>query len=97
MAVGLVIDWWMTERFEDQLVSQMHHYLDDLERTLLDGSGQNDGAGQNGGTENLDKQKPDGRFESHVGLRQALPRFCRQLRSAYRDRFFQQIVLGDTP
>lgn len=86
LAVGLVIDWWMTERFETQLVTQMQTYLDDLERTLLDGSV----------IEASQASSPTGEPQG-AGLRQALPRFCEQLRSAYRDRFFEQIVLGDSP
>lgn len=35
--------------------------------------------------------------EQTVGLEIALPRLCDQLTQAYRDRFFEQIVDGDTP
>jgi hypothetical protein len=92
LAVGLVIDWWMTERFESQLVSQMHAYLDDLERTLLDGAAKTDAV-------LTDHPQATGRCSEcdPGGLRHALPSFCQQLRSAYRDRFFEQIVLGDVP
>ncbi|MCA9140573.1 MAG: hypothetical protein KDB00_27565 [Planctomycetales bacterium] len=81
LAIGLVIDWWMTEKFEAELSRQMHVYLYDLESTLISGGKGSDGAGSHGSP----------------GLEAALPGLCGQLREAYRDRFYQQIVDGESP
>lgn len=85
LAVGLIIDWWMTERFEAELSGQMHTYLDDLRETLVAG-GNGNVSSENGNSENRS-----------IGLEIALPRLCDQLTHAYRDRFFEQIVDGDSP
>ena len=88
LAIGLVIDWWMTERFETELTGQMHVYLNDLEATLISG-----GASPVDATTN---QATDGAAGQRIGLQDALPNLCGQLRDAYRDRFYQQIVDGES-
>lgn len=88
LAVGLVIDWWMTERFEAELSGQLHQYLKDLETTLI-----------SGGTATGRATTPtqgDSMGVSEPGLTESLPRLCDQLREAYRDRFFHQIVDGES-
>jgi hypothetical protein len=88
LAIGLVIDWWMTERFEAELSRQLHLYLDDLESTLLDAGGSADA---------VTMLPAKTRFAPRgSGLQDALPRICDQLRDAYRDRFFYQIVDGES-
>ncbi|MCC9599593.1 hypothetical protein LOC67_03395 [Stieleria sp. JC731] len=79
LAVGLIIDWWMTEKFEAKLATQMHSYLDELEATLVAGSPAQDSPARNS--------------QSSQGLASALPKVCAQLNTAYRDRFFEAIVL----
>ncbi len=86
LAIGLVIDWWMTEQFETELTGQMHVYLNDLEAALISG-----GESGSAGTTN-----EKGAVESASGLKHALPQLCGQLRDAYRDRFYQQIVDGES-
>ncbi|TWU08293.1 hypothetical protein [Stieleria varia] len=81
LAVGLVIDWWMTERFEAELSSQMHGYLDDLNRALISGPD-----ASMAGSVKTDTPS--------VGLAVALPQLCDGLADAYRERFFEQIVSG---
>ncbi|MEO1618814.1 MAG: hypothetical protein AAFV88_23385 [Planctomycetota bacterium] len=78
LVVGLVIDWWMTERFEAKLRQKMHVYLDDLGSALLHGSP----------SDEMDPSRPSG------GLVQALPAVCDELEQAYRNRFFEQVVEG---
>ncbi|KAA5544561.1 hypothetical protein FYK55_09590 [Roseiconus nitratireducens] len=91
LAVGLVIDWWMTERFEAELREQMHGYLDALHATLIDGgNARTSSAGQS------DPAADRPAAGSGVGLSVALPRLCDQLSQAYRDRFFIQIVQGES-
>lgn len=88
LAIGLVIDWWMTERFEAELSRQMHVYLNDLRSTLI-----------SGGPPPVDATTPGpdaGGNQTSTGLQDALPQLCGQLREAYRDRFFQQIVDGES-
>lgn len=97
LAVGLVIDWWMTERFETELSLQMHTYLADLERALLDGRGGVDperGGQQVGSVRSGENGRTEDSRREDTGLRDALPRLCDQLQFAYRDRFFEKIVLG---
>jgi hypothetical protein len=38
IAVGAVIDWWMSERFEAKMTGQLNGFLDDLNRSLVDGT-----------------------------------------------------------
>ncbi|WP_143544086.1 hypothetical protein [Rhodopirellula sp. MGV] len=78
LAVGLIIDWWMTEKFEAKLTAQMHNYLNELEGALING-------------EHADRT--GGSSRSREGLATALPSVCEQLQWAYRDRFFEAIVL----
>jgi hypothetical protein len=40
LAVGAVIDWKMTDAFRDRLESELYTYLDELETTVLEGSGE---------------------------------------------------------
>lgn len=88
LAVGLVVDWWMTERFEAELSGQLHLYLDDLQATLISGG---TGTGESTTPNEVNLIRSDG-----SGLKKALPRICGQLREAYRDRFFHQIVDGES-
>jgi hypothetical protein len=37
LAVGAVVDWWVTDRFKTNLSEQMTAYLDNLERDLING------------------------------------------------------------
>ncbi|MGI9471286.1 MAG: hypothetical protein ACR2NZ_07145 [Rubripirellula sp.] len=78
LVIGLAIDWWMTERFEDELTLQMSDYLDTLEETILYGA--------------PSSQDSDS-TETTQGISDALPLVCDQLKLAYRERFFEQIVL----
>ncbi|MCO8124219.1 hypothetical protein NHH03_20925 [Stieleria sp. TO1_6] len=82
LAIGLVIDWWMTDRFEAELGGQLHTYLDDLQAALIAG---NEPKAQSGAAPLED-----------VGLAVALPRVCDQLAKSYRDRFYHQIVDGES-
>ena len=83
LAVGLVIDWWMTEQFESKLTEQLHLYLNDLQETLVSGGQASVADGEH--------------YQGYsVGLEEALPDVCRQLSKAYRDRFFTQIVDGES-
>lgn len=88
LAIGLVIDWWMTERFEAELSRQMHVYLYDLEATLISGG--------TTGVEATKSESGETVAGSSPGLENALPGVCDQLRRAYRDRFYQQIVNGES-
>lgn len=82
LAVGLVVDWWMTDRFEDEMTKQMSGYLKSLEQTILNG--------------NSDGRLVSAEGESaQTGLSDALPALCGGLEASYRDRFFEQIVIGD--
>ena len=38
LVIGLAIDWWMTEKFEDELGEKMRGYIDSLEQSILHGS-----------------------------------------------------------
>ena len=88
LAIGLVIDWWMTERFESELSSQMHVYLNDLESTLISG-GSVEAA--------VTKKRPNEEAAARSGgLKSGLDQLCDSLRDAYRDRFFHQIIDGET-
>jgi hypothetical protein len=100
LAVGLVIDWWMTERFEEQLSEQLHAYLHELESTLL--SATEASATEASATEasagSVSASMPSAPAAARpvsTGLRTSLPRVCANLRAAYRDQFFQQLVCGD--
>ncbi|WP_147871429.1 hypothetical protein [Stieleria maiorica] len=88
LAIGLVIDWWMTEQFEAELTRQMHVYLNDLEATLISGG--------TSASDETTKERADAAAEPTSGLKHALPNLCGQLRNAYRDRFYQQIVDGES-
>lgn len=88
LAIGLVIDWWMTERFEAELSGQLHAYLDDLRAALV--------SGENTDSESTTIRKGDNVVAQQSGLNEMLPRLCDQLRDAYRDRFFEQIVDGES-
>ena len=81
--MGLIIDWWMTEKFESEISQQMNNYLDALQHTLLHGS---------------DPLKADVEVElvRSQGLTEALPLLCGQLTAAYRNRFYSQIVTRET-
>lgn len=88
LAIGLVIDWWMTERFEAELSGQLHLYLEDLEAALISG-----GTSASRSTTSI---QDDQMKSSGSGLEGSLQRVCGQLHDAYRDRFFHQIVDGES-
>ncbi len=39
IAVGAIVDWWMSEKFREKLSAQCMAFLDDLERDLVNGTG----------------------------------------------------------
>jgi hypothetical protein len=45
LAVGAVVDWWLTERFKLSLTQELTAYLDNLERDLLENQPATDGQG----------------------------------------------------
>jgi hypothetical protein len=96
LVVGLIVDWWMTERFEAELRGQLHTYIEDLRFAVVEGA-------RPGNTLASQLEHGSGRIASgrtankpmtvaSAGLRKALPELCTQLTRAYRDRFFSQIV-----
>ncbi|WP_436716845.1 hypothetical protein U8335_06495 [Roseiconus lacunae] len=91
LAVGLIIDWWMTDQFEAKLSKQMHAYLNELEHTLMIGNVSPELPPIPG------ESNPSVRIETQAdgrqGLVSVLPKICDQLNLAYRDRFFEAIVL----
>ena len=96
LVIGLGIDWWMTEQFEEELTIQMDAYLDSLETALLYGgpaeetmeSPTSQSAGATSSTSSASH-----RSNSPQGIADALPLVCDQLKLAYRERFFDQIVM----
>ena len=76
--IGLAIDWWMTEEFEDEMSLQLNDYLGSLEGAILYGS--------NRGTSEAGSEVVQG------GVADALPLVCQQLEMAYREKFYEQIV-----
>ena len=90
LAVGLVIDWWMTEKFEKELSQKMHRYLDDLGDALVHGPNRPPSRGRSIGRNGKLGSTPS------VGLDTALPKLCDALLIAYRERFYEQIVTGET-
>ncbi len=95
LAVGLIIDWWMTDRFEAEMNQQMTAYLQSLEATILRGAPDDSIQTQAAPGESIaNKQSFDG--SRGVGLIAALPELCSGLVVAYRERFYEQIVTGET-
>ncbi|QDT06404.1 hypothetical protein K227x_48130 [Rubripirellula lacrimiformis] len=82
LGVGLAIDWYMTDQFQVQLTRQMRGYIDSLSGTLLYGTP----------VASIDGQPMLGTASQDGGMVAALPIVCDDLRSAYRERFYQQIV-----
>jgi hypothetical protein len=80
----MVIDWWMTEKFEAQMSQQMNGYIQSLSDTILYG------AATSPLTETQVTPGPQG------GIVDALPVVCDRLKDAYRQRFYQQIVTRGT-
>ena len=78
LVIGLTIDWWMTERFEDELTIQMMGYMNALEEAILHGT---------------PTSASTIKTESPQGIAEALPLVCDQLKLAYRERFYEQIVM----
>ncbi|HXY36321.1 MAG TPA: hypothetical protein VEI07_18940, partial [Planctomycetaceae bacterium] len=39
LAVGAVVDWWVTEKFKTHLTEELTTYLDNLERDIINGVG----------------------------------------------------------
>ncbi|TWU60481.1 hypothetical protein Poly51_07570 [Rubripirellula tenax] len=81
LGVGMAIDWYMTDQFQVQLSSQMTSYLDSLRQSLLYGSPMIDAT-----------IEPSESNQLSGGVTAALPIVCDDLLSAYRERFYQQIV-----
>lgn len=80
LAVGLVIDWWMTEKFETEMSAQMNGYMSSLRETILHG-------------------RPAGspyRPNSPGGIADAMPGVCDRLLDAYRESFYNKIVIGES-
>lgn len=80
LVIGLTIDWWMTEKFEDELSGNLHSYLDRLEQSILEGPAEQTSSSS------------ETQREPSVGIKHALPKLCDQLRDAYQQRFLNQIV-----
>jgi phage tail tape-measure protein len=80
LVVGLTIDWWMTDKFEQELSQKMRTYLDRLEQSILEGPVQSNGKSDRSAV------------NSNVGIKQSLPHLCDRLHDAYQQRFHQQIV-----
>ena len=38
LVVGIIVDWWMTDRFQERLTNDLTEYIDKLEAGLLDGT-----------------------------------------------------------
>ena len=79
LAVGLVIDWWMTEKFEAEMSTQMNGYISSLRQTILHG-------------------RPTGspyRPNSPGGIADAMPGVCDRLLDAYRESFYNKIVIPE--
>ena len=91
LVIGLAIDWWMTEQFEEEMEVQLKDYLSSMERALLYGSEQttDSNAGDLAGVTEREAQGND-KLE---GIADALPRVCSRLEAAYRERFYEEIVL----
>ena len=74
----------MTEKFEAELSQQMHSYIASLEDAIING----------GATKNVDASQPQIKRIDRPGLKVALPVVCDRLKDAYRERFYQQIVVN---
>ena len=78
LVIGLAIDWWMTEEFEEEMSIQLNDYLASLERAILYGS-------------KRETSEQSGEVVQG-GVADALPLVCQQLKLAYREKFYEQIV-----
>ncbi len=38
LVVGVIVDWWMTDRFRERLTNDLTIYINQLEAGLLDGT-----------------------------------------------------------
>lgn len=43
LVIGVIVDWWMTERFQAQLTADLVDYIENLRRGLLDGTDSDSG------------------------------------------------------
>jgi hypothetical protein len=43
LVIGVIVDWWMTERFQAQLTADLIDYIENLRRGLLDGTDSDSG------------------------------------------------------
>lgn len=97
LVIGLGIDWWMTEQFEAELTVQMDAYLDSLEAALLYGGPAEERmektTSNSSGSISPPKSSESQTSDSPQGIADALPLVCDQLKLAYRERFFDQIVM----
>ena len=96
LVIGLVIDWWMTEQFEEEMEIQLKDYLASLERAILYGAerpaSSEASALANAGGEDAGGEDAGGEG-NRGGIADALPRVCSRLEAAYRERFYEQIVI----
>ena len=91
LVIGLAIDWWMTEQFEEEMEIQLKDYLASLERAILYGDQRS--ASSTGSTVNNAGGEVAGEAGNSGGIADALPRVCSRLEAAYRERFYEQIVI----
>ena len=38
LIIGVGVDWWLTDQFQEKLTSQLNTYFDEMQRNLLDGT-----------------------------------------------------------
>ena len=90
LAVGLIIDWWMTEKFEGEMAGKMHDFVNSLQQTVLYGDAD---AKRPASTANSNSSF-NSSDSANDGIAGALPIVCDRLLDAYRQRFYESIVLG---
>ena len=96
LVIGLVIDWWMTEQFEEEMEIQLKDYLASLERAILYGAERHAGSADSAlGNAGVEDAGGEGERDAGIrgGIADALPRVCSRLKAAYRERFYEQIVI----
>jgi hypothetical protein len=91
LVIGLVIDWWMTEQFEEEMEIQLKDYWASLERAILYGA-ERPASSEASALANAGGEDAGGEG-NRGGIADALPRVCSRLEAAYRERFYEQIVI----
>jgi len=43
LAIGIVVDWWMTEQFKEKMSHEMEVYIDGLKAAIVHGVGDEEG------------------------------------------------------